>query len=179
MKAFERRKRARLFSSEDVHHYTEYNKKDMEIKVESERELRAFGARLGAVLSGGEIIELIGDVGAGKTTLVKAIATGMGITDAVGSPSYTLSQTYEAPHGLRLAHYDFYRLGSPGILASELAEILTDQKTVVAIEWADIVADILPPDHLRISIVPASEMARQLTVAAGGDVSSGVLEKLL
>lgn len=152
--------------------------KDMEINVQSERELKAFGARLGALLMGGEAIELVGDVGAGKTTFVKAVALGMGITDTVGSPSYTLSQTYTAPHGLRLAHYDFYRLDDPGILASELAEILTDQKTVVVIEWADIVADILPSDHLRIKIVPTSEMARQLTIVAGGDTSRGILERL-
>lgn len=150
----------------------------MEKAVESERELRAFGVRLGAALMGGEVIELIGDVGAGKTTLTKAIAAGMGVTDDVGSPSYTLSQVYEAPHGLRLTHYDFYRLDDPGILASELAEVLSDERTVTAIEWGDIVAGVLPTDHLQIRITPLSETERQLTLVASGDKSNRILESL-
>ena len=86
-----------------------YNK-DMELRVEDEREMRAFGKRLGSVLSGGEVIELVGDVGAGKTTLAKSIAEGMGVQEDISSPSYTLNQLYDAPYGLKLAHYDFYRL---------------------------------------------------------------------
>lgn len=150
----------------------------MELTVNSERELRAFGTQLGATLMGGEVIELIGDVGAGKTTLVKAIAAGMGVTDDVGSPSYTLSQLYEAPHGLRLAHYDFYRLDDPGIMADEISETVSDPRIVTAIEWGDMVAGVMPYDHLQISILPLSDTSRQLTLTAGGDTSARFLERL-
>lgn len=150
----------------------------MDYAIDSERTLRAFGARVGAMLQGGEIIELIGDVGAGKTTLTKAIAAGMGITDDVGSPSYTLSQTYEAPHGLRLAHYDFYRLDDPGIMADELAETLADPLLVTVIEWGELVAGVVPYDHLQIHILPTGETARTLHITAGGDKSARFLEKL-
>lgn len=150
----------------------------MKIRVKSEAELQAFGEQLGAALGGGESIELIGDVGAGKTTLVKAIAAGMGVVGDVSSPSYTLSQTYEAPGGLRLAHYDFYRLTEPGILAEELAEVLADGSTVVAIEWAAIVADVLPTDHLSIHITPTGENERTLAVKSSGDRSRHILERL-
>lgn len=153
-------------------------RKSMEIQVASVTELQDFGARLGALLKGGESIELVGDVGAGKTTLVKAIARGMGVADNVSSPSYTLSQTYDASHGLRLAHYDFYRLDDPGILAQELTEVLKDDKIVVAIEWADIVTGVLPVDHIRIHIVPISDHGRRLSLKAGGDVSRRLLESL-
>lgn len=150
----------------------------MEKTVTSERELGAFGAKLGAALRGGEVIELVGDVGAGKTTLTKAIAVGMGVADDVGSPSYTLSQVYDAGRGLRLAHYDFYRLDDPGILASELGEVLSDERTVTVIEWGDIVSGVLPPDHVRISLTPLGETERQLVLAAGGTKSEQVLGRL-
>ncbi len=150
----------------------------MEIRVESEAELRAFGERLGAMLRGTESIELVGDVGAGKTTLVKAIAAGMGVSDDVSSPSYTLSQTYEAPGGLRLAHYDFYRLADPGILTQELEEVLADSGTVVAIEWADIVAGVLPTDHLSVHISPTGDDGRKIVFKAGGDISRRLVEQL-
>lgn len=146
--------------------------------MQSEQELSAFGMRLGSMLEGGEVIELVGDVGAGKTTLVKAIAVGMGINDTIGSPSYTLSQVYEAPHDRRLVHYDFYRLSDPGILADELAEALAGPGVVTAIEWGDIVANVIPPDHVHIMIIPVDDTARRLTLRAGGEKSSRLLEQL-
>lgn len=150
----------------------------MDFDVNSEREMRAFGARLGALLQGGEVIELVGDVGAGKTTLVKAIATGMGITEDIGSPSYTLGQIYEAPHGMRLMHYDFYRLNDPGILENELEEAATDSRMVIVIEWGAIVANVLPKDHLIIRILPISETERKVSVSGEGVTSQRVLEGL-
>lgn len=150
----------------------------MEIEVQSEQELGVFGRRLGESVRGGQAIELVGDVGAGKTTLVKAIAAGMGIAENVSSPSYTLSQAYDGSRGVRLVHYDFYRLNDPGILAKELAEVLAEEASVVAVEWADIVADVLPADHLRIQIVPTSEHSRRLSVSAGGEKSRQLLESM-
>jgi len=150
----------------------------MDIKVNSVDELNFFGKRLGSVVSGGEVIELSGDLGAGKTTLVKSIASGMGITDDVGSPSYTLNQVYETPGGQRLAHYDFYRLDDSGILADELKDDLTDNQTVTVIEWGGIVADVLPLDHLKIRILPIDENTRLLSIMAGGDMSNTLVDKL-
>jgi len=150
----------------------------MDILVDNQQELAKIGARLGSAAKGGEVVELIGDVGAGKTTLTKAIALGMGISDDVGSPSYVLSQTYDAPSGLRLRHYDFYRLSDPGILAAELEEALQDEHAVIVIEWGDIVAGILPNDHLQIRIVPTSDIARRLSFTSGGESSKRLVERL-
>ena len=150
----------------------------MQIEVIDERELQQFGERFGALLQGGEVIELIGDVGAGKTTLTKAVAAGMGITDEVSSPSYALSQQYKAPNGLVLAHYDFYRLNDPGILASELAETVADTRTVTVIEWAAIIADVVPTDRLQVQIIPLGEHARRLTLRADGEMSRRLIEAL-
>lgn len=151
----------------------------MEKHVENQEELEALGIRLGNVLQGGEVIELVGDVGAGKTTLTKAIAAGMGIRDAVTSPSYTLSQLYRAESGLRLRHYDFYRLNDPGILAAELEEVLEDEATVTIVEWADIVAGILPVDHLQVLITATSETTRKIVLRSSGEKSQWLVEQMI
>lgn len=155
-----------------------YNNISMKIEVKNQSELEAFGNKLGGLFEEGIGLVLSGDVGAGKTTLVKSIAAGMGIDDEVSSPSYTLSQTYQSPDRLRLVHYDFYRLSDPGILANELEEVLSDGQAVVAIEWSDIVSGVLPTDHLQIQIVPTSDTSRRLVITPGGDRSGRLVERL-
>lgn len=136
----------------------------MIIEVNSADETREAGRKLGLSLRGGETIELVGDVGAGKTTFTKGLATGLGIDDPVQSPSFTISQVYEGRDDIRLAHYDFYRLNDPGIMADELAEAMQDDKTVVVIEWADTVMDILPEGHTRVQFETTSEEGRKITL---------------
>ena len=147
-------------------------------EVASEQEMREFGERLGALFSGGELIELVGDVGAGKTTLVRGIARGMGVDETVQSPSFTINRVYDAPEERQLVHYDFYRLNEPGIMQDELRETMSDPKSVVVIEWADSVEEFLPADRLTIAIRSTSESSRQLEVAAGGQRSTTLLEAL-
>lgn len=115
-------------------------------------QLNDFGRQLGTVLRGGECIELVGDVGTGKTTLTKAIAVGLGIDDDVQSPSFTISRTYPARDDLELHHYDFYRLSDPGIMQHELAESVDDARAVTVVEWGDSVADVLPAERLTIHL---------------------------
>lgn len=141
--------------------------------------MQDFGERLGASLRGNEIIELIGDVGAGKTTLVRGIAKGLGIEETVQSPSFTISRLYDAPHGIRLAHYDFYRLDDPGIMANELQEAIDDTKTIVIIEWADAVNGVLPNDKLTITFNSSDENEREVELAAGGPISSELVKAVV
>jgi tRNA threonylcarbamoyladenosine biosynthesis protein TsaE len=150
----------------------------MKTEVHSEDEMKAFGKRLGALLNGGEIIELIGDVGAGKTTLAKGIAAGMGVDEDVQSPSFTISRVYDTAGGVRLAHYDFYRLHDAGIMAAELHETLHDQKTVTMIEWAEIVNGVLPADRVTIIIASPDETSRVIDCQGGGERSTILLEQL-
>lgn len=126
-------------------------------------ETQAFGARLGARLKGGEVIELVSDLGGGKTTLVKGIARGMGSTERVTSPTFTVLQEYTAG-GLTLYHFDFYRLQEAGIMADELAEVAGDPRGVVVMEWGDIARHVLPAAALRIVITATGEHTRTLTV---------------
>ena len=139
---------------------------------------KLFGAKLGGLLKGGECIELVGDVGAGKTTLVKGIAHGLEIDETIQSPSFTISRVYDTPHELRLAHYDFYRLQDAGIMADELREAAADAQTITIIEWADIVSGVLPEDHLTITIQATGESDRKLTLAGQGPLSQNILEQL-
>jgi tRNA threonylcarbamoyladenosine biosynthesis protein TsaE len=152
----------------------------MNVEVSGEADMKVLGAKLGVLLRGGEVIELVGDVGAGKTTLTKGIASGMQIDEDIQSPSFTISRVYDSPDNLRLAHYDFYRLSDAGIMGDELHETLHDPATVTIIEWAQIIAGILPQDHLTITITTTAhdEHARRVTIVAGGDKSAALIGKL-
>lgn len=147
-------------------------------EVHSEIEMKQLGERIGSFLQGGEIIELVGDVGAGKTTLTKGLAKGLRVDEDVQSPSFTISRVYEARDELVLSHYDFYRLHDAGIMADELHETLHDPKSVTIIEWAEIVSGVLPDDNLRVMITSPSETSRRIEFLAGGKKSRELLEKL-
>lgn len=118
--------------------------------------------KIGRRVRGGEVIELISDLGGGKTTFVRGLARGMGSRDVVRSPTFTLGNEYRTKD-LSLHHLDFYRLPEPGIMQNELAEILADDKAVVAVEWGAIVNDILPSDRLTVTIKATGPESRELT----------------
>ena len=121
------------------------------------------GHEIGNRLRGGEVIELVSDLGGGKTTFVRGLVSGFGSDDAVSSPSFTISQVYVA--GARtLHHYDFYRLPDAGIMASEIAEVLQDPSAVVVVEWAGAVENVLPKARIRIDITTAGDETRSLEI---------------
>ena len=110
------------------------------------------------------VIELVGDVGAGKTTFTKGLARSLEITEEITSPTFTISKVYENSHGQKLVHYDFYRLENPGIMVEDLFENLQDPRTVTVIEWADTVSEILPANHLRLEILINDDGSRTLNL---------------
>lgn len=118
---------------------------------------------IGGRLRGGEVIELISDVGGGKTTFVKSLAKGFGSSDSVASPSFTISREYVSGDKT-MHHFDFYRLNDPGIVANELAEVVGDEHAVVVVEWADIVEDVLPVEHVTIHIKSTGDTAREFEI---------------
>jgi tRNA threonylcarbamoyladenosine biosynthesis protein TsaE len=120
--------------------------------------------KVGHELRGGEVIELVSDLGGGKTTFVHGLARGMGSHDPVRSPSFTLSNQYRAKD-LTLHHFDFYRLDEPGIMRNELAEVLADPEAAVVVEWGDIVDDVLPQRRLTITLKATGDDSRELTFA--------------
>lgn len=148
----------------------------MKKRIDSDAAMRHFGEQLGRRLSGGELIELVGDVGAGKTTLVKGLALGLDIDDTVQSPTFTISRVYAARDGLQLAHYDFYRLSEPGIMAMEIAESLAKPTSIVVIEWGGIVEDVLPLKRLTIAIESLSETQRELILTTDDEAMKQLAE---
>jgi hydrolase, P-loop family len=149
--------------------------------IKGESSMKKLGKRLGDSLRGGEIIELIGDVGAGKTTLTRGIARSLGIEDTLQSPTFTISREYKGEK-LRLVHYDFYRLSEPGIMADELDETLKDTNTVSVIEWSDAVEEVLPDNRIIIKILPVSndENSRdvEITIPSTNDYINFKMEEL-
>jgi tRNA threonylcarbamoyladenosine biosynthesis protein TsaE len=150
----------------------------MKIDIPSEQAMQQFGQRLSRQLSGGMTLELIGDVGAGKTTLTRAIARGLGVTDPIQSPTFTISNRYELPDGRMLAHYDFYRLTDAGIMKDELAEVLEAARVITIIEWGEIIEDVLPRDRLTIYIQSDDEHSRQMTLTAHGPTAQAIVGKI-
>jgi tRNA threonylcarbamoyladenosine biosynthesis protein TsaE len=125
------------------------------------------GRRIGRALQGGEVIALYGELGSGKTALVRGMAAGLGASpQSVSSPTFVLIHEY---HGrLRLAHADLYRLDS----AAELRHIglsdYDDGRTVTAIEWAGKAGDELPADRLEIHLQHRSPGVREIALVPGG-----------
>lgn len=146
--------------------------------VDSDESMRQLGRLLGESLVGGEVLELIGDVGAGKTTLTKGLAEGLGIGDPVQSPTFTISRVYKARGGLELRHYDFYRLGEAGIMAEELTEALGSPEGITVVEWGGVVEGVLPGDRLQVHISTTGELSRMVDMRALGDKSRQVLSSL-
>ena len=124
-------------------------------KFANEQQMIDFGKTLAKTVKIPAVIELVGDVGAGKTTITKGLAQGLGIDEEITSPTFTLSKRYTFHHAGKdcfLVHYDFYRLNDPGIMSEDLLENIHDPNTLTVIEWGDSVSDLLPEDHLRFHI---------------------------
>ena len=121
------------------------------------------GKHLGSRLKGGAVIELVSDLGGGKTTMTRGIVEGAGSQDLVTSPTFTISNRYQVGK-LSISHFDFYRLVEPGLMEHELADVLEDPSVVVIVEWSEIVAHVLPKDRLTIEIVANSEDGRKITM---------------
>ena len=120
--------------------------------IPNDESMRALGVKIGAALHGGEVFELIGDVGAGKTTFVKGLAAGLAIDDDVQNPSFTINRRYKGRDELILSHYDFYRLNDAGIMNMEVAESLSEPGTITVIEWGESIKDVLPSSRIVITI---------------------------
>lgn len=105
-----------------------------------------------------------GQMGAGKTTLIKALAAEMGVKDQVSSPTFGIVNEYETPSGSKIYHFDFYRLDDPTeALDIGIEEYFYDGE-FCWIEWAEKIAQFLPDDFLLIRINPESELNRSITI---------------
>ncbi len=123
-----------------------------ELIIKNENETREFGLKLAEELRTGDVLALIGDLGTGKTALTGYIAQGLGISDNIVSPTFTIVREYTDGR-LPLYHFDVYRLAdSEEMFNIGAEEYFYEKGGVCVIEWADIVEDILPADTKYIYI---------------------------
>lgn len=164
-------------------------------KIASESEMLALGRDFAAKILTSEnrsaVFELIGDVGAGKTTFTRGLAEGLGVGEPVTSPSFTISKRYAFPISEtlkspekccknyntnntktldgQLIHYDFYRLDDPGIMRDELAEALAEPNSIIVVEWGSDVADLLPADKVRLEITLCEDGSRTVKIVTSNN----------
>jgi tRNA threonylcarbamoyladenosine biosynthesis protein TsaE len=151
----------------------------LEIVTRSPAETEALGKRLGRLLSGGEVLALVGPLGAGKTVFVRGLARALGASSGeVASPTYVLERVY--PGRLLLRHLDAYRLSGPGEFeAADLGSGLGAAGSVAVVEWADRVAGALPAERLEIAFEVLDATARRIALRAGSERGRRLLAGLI
>jgi tRNA threonylcarbamoyladenosine biosynthesis protein TsaE len=128
-------------------------------------ETRRFGLALGRLLRPGDAVLLEGQLGAGKTTLVRAIAAGMGLDErAVSSPTFVTINEYASPGGLTLVHVDAYRLAGEDDLDSLGWDRALEGDRVLVVEWPERIAAALPAGAATVRLTHAGERSRRLEV---------------
>jgi tRNA threonylcarbamoyladenosine biosynthesis protein TsaE len=148
-----------------------------EYKSFSPEDTAKLGKAIGESLSGGEVLCFSGDLGAGKTTLTKSIAEGMGIVDYITSPTFTIINEYDGE--ISLYHFDVYRLGDCDELYDIGYEDYIDSDGVCIIEWSNLVEDALPNDRLEIRLLRTGDMdERSIELEAKGQKYEKLIESI-
>ena len=131
----------------------------------SDKETEAVGEQFGRTVKDGTVVAMYGDLGAGKTAFVRGMARGMGITERVSSPTFTIVNEYEGGQ-LPLFHFDMYRLADADALFDIGWEDYLDRGGICAVEWSEQVADALPSDTVYVTITrcPNQDSWRTITI---------------
>ena len=143
----------------------------MDFYTRNEAETEALGTALAEKLSPGSVIAYTGDLGAGKTAFTRGLARGLGITDRVTSPTYTIVNEY--PGSTPLFHFDMYRLDSSDDLFDIGWEDYLARGGIIAVEWSERVEDVLEEDTIRIRIQkdPEHDNGRTITITGGTELA--------
>ena len=139
------------------------------MNINSEQEMLEFGQNFAKRLtkqnsSKAILIELVGDVGSGKTTFTRGLAQGLSIKESITSPSFTIAKSYALPEGGNLIHYDFYRLPDPGLMTDDLLENLQNPANIIVVEWGESVTKLLPKNHTKMEIAYTKTGSRKVTL---------------
>jgi tRNA threonylcarbamoyladenosine biosynthesis protein TsaE len=136
------------------------------------------GARLGALLRGGDVICLEGPLGSGKTCLTQGIGRGWGVSQTLISPTFVLVREYARPDDVvKLYHIDLYRIsGADEAFGLGVDEYLGDEHAICTIEWAERARSLVPPDHLWVRLDFADQTRRALYFTAQGERHTALLQ---
>ena len=141
----------------------------MEFFTDSPKETEKVGQALGAVLQPGTVLAYEGDLGAGKTAFTRGLARGLGATEAVTSPTYTIVNEYLSGR-MPLFHFDMYRLSCADDLWDIGWEDYLDRGGVCAVEWSENVAEAME-GAIRVRIEKTGEETRKITIEGGADLA--------
>jgi tRNA threonylcarbamoyladenosine biosynthesis protein TsaE len=138
------------------------------MQTSSFEETYNFGLDFAKKLHGGEVIGLSGDLGSGKTTFAKGLAEGLKVADTINSPTFVILKTYKGKIGsknIKLVHVDAYRAENiEDIKSVGIEDFLGDNDTVVVVEWAEKIKEILPTKTIFINFKHKSEQKREIEV---------------
>ena len=150
----------------------------LEFVSRSADQTQRLGARLGALLQGGDAICLEGPLGSGKTCLAQGIGRGWGVGQRLISPTFVLVREYARPgDAVTLHHVDLYRIsGADEALGLGVDEILGDARAVCVVEWAERARSLMPPEHLWVELKFADWTRRALRFAAQGERHTALLQ---
>ncbi len=129
--------------------------------------MQHLGQRMASHLTGGDVVLLHGDLGAGKTTLTQGIAAGLGVTGAVASPTFTLANEYRGRIPLR--HVDLYRLREEEVADLGFVEWMDDPATVTVVEWPERAVNLLPVRYVLVEIIHGEPGSRIVTLTPVGE----------
>lgn len=139
---------------------------DLVLAAATPDDTRAIGAALAPLLRSGDALVLTGELGAGKTTLVRGLAEGLDVEDHVASPTFTLVREYSGR--LPVAHVDVYRLDRLQDVVDLALDEIADGEAVLVVEWGDAIEELLPPDRLRVELTTVdptgADETRRLTL---------------
>lgn len=145
--------------------------------TKSPSETQRLGAQVARLLQAGDVLALVGELGAGKTNFVKGLARGLGVKESVHSPTFILANEYHSGR-LPLFHVDAYRIASAGEAIGFGFEDYLDGDGVTVVEWADRIQAALPSERLDIEFGHAGERERSLKLTAHGERYSRLLAEL-
>lgn len=131
--------------------------RDFIINTADANETLEFGAKLSAKLKNGDVIALYGDLGSGKTHLVKGICRGLGVKDVVNSPTFMIVNEYTSEQIPKIFHFDLYRMRSEDELLGMGFMDYMNERGIIFIEWPEHAERLLPPDVIKIHLSHTSE----------------------
>lgn len=135
-----------------------------EILIHSLEDLQVFADKLAIELQGGEVIALQGELGAGKTTLVKFLAAALGVNQEVSSPTFALERQYATNQSFKLHHFDWYRLETAKAVKDlGVQELFSQPNAVCVVEWPQRGSKLLPSDTMWIYIDYVDTQTRKIT----------------
>jgi tRNA threonylcarbamoyladenosine biosynthesis protein TsaE len=152
----------------------------LSVELDSEDETTRLGQAIADLLEPGDVMGLVGPLGAGKTRLVRAIAEALGVdSGAISSPTFILIQEYEGR--VPVYHFDAYRLPAPEAFEDLGVTDYWDSGGIALVEWADRVRDLLPDRHWAITLEPTGPTSRSVQIVlppASSDLADRLADRL-